>query len=783
MVLARRVRATSHTPHPTPVAAPSSVPLPSDQFRPLLPIAPTVFDDPAKAKAAAIENFAAWARQLPMPPENPSDLVRSFELRAQYIGRLATKIVERKVVPRETPHRGALPVTGPRLALHTVDPWAYSPEELRSASLHVAACVHCTGAGNVPCRTCNGTMSAKCSGCNGAGKAYGYASNGSRRLMNCKQCGAKGELKCTACSEGEVACRTCRGSGRIEHWLEFTETDRSVLQVALDSKELRAFQWSAAGPQVSPAEIAADAKPLGEVTALGVLTEEKAAEIAPRAWLQTNWQELQPALRPGERIQGQTLWLFEIPSVRLSYAIADAPPTAISFEGRRMLAPPTSVDRQFEERAQKIRLARRALLVLGIGIPFAYLFRGFYFWNGWVGALTVCVAGAAVAGERFVREATLGRDGARRWAATVAATAILACGLAVGAEPSLRAAERHLSAGRLDAAREELTALGEPDKKSHAEAWAALHLAHALSSSDIGTVAQNTAHIPERFQQRASAEQRLYDLTNDAVLQNLSKKDLGAAQAVLAQAMPVLQGDAKGKPFGSNLAELSARLKDAEFTECATDSCRWRVAFEAARTGPSEAREQRLLATRAKIMDGLRPQPRSGEPALSWLQKLDGAASLAKALNETPGDEDLSTRVRATAKWTRDERQKIPLVGAERVVAAGLLGIPPDGDTVILSTVTSSIAVYCGMKGGRCAGVYLVGSAKGARVLNDPAHAAVTAELLSQVLGHPASLPSPPKPVGGKTPTMSRWRDGGVTLVARWQDSNLMELRIGDVKP
>ncbi|MFL5356134.1 hypothetical protein [Archangium sp.] len=783
VVLARRARATPSPSQPVPVGAPGPTPLPSDQFRSLVPIDPTVFDDPAQAKAAAIKTFVTWARQLPMAPENPSDLVRSLELRVQYTGRLATTIAERKVVAREAPHRGTSPTTSSQLAPDAVDPWAFSPETLRSASLYVAPCTPCTGAGKVPCSTCRGTLSTTCLSCNGTRKAYGYASNGSRRLMNCKQCNAKGEIKCTACTEGRVTCQTCRETGRMEHWLEFLETSRSVVQVALDSDKLRAFRWSTAGPQASPTEIEADAKPLGEIAAHGALDEEKVAEIVPRAWIQANWRALQPGLRPGERIQSQTLRFYEIPSVQLSYSVADGPPTVIGFEGRRMLAPPASVDQQFEARAQKIRLARAALLVLGAGVPLAYLVRGSYFWNGWVGALTVCVVGAAAAGERFVREATLGREGARRWAAAVAATVMLACGMAVGAEPSLRAAQRHLSEGHLEKTRMELAALGEPDKEAHAQAWAALHLAYALRSNDVGTVASEAAQIPKGLPQREPAEQRLYELTRLTVQQQLAKKDLGTAQATLAQATPVLQGDAKEKPFGRDLAELSAQAKDAEFAECATDACRWRAASEAARAMPSEERKQRLIAARARIVEGLTPQPRAGEPAQSRLQRLDEVATLAKAISEMPGDEDLSAKARAAATWTRDERRKIPLVGAERAVAAELLGIPASTGTDILSTERSPVAVYCAMKGGRCAGVYLVGSTKGARVLNDSAHAAATTELLSQALGHPTSLPSPPSTVSGKALTLTRWNDGGVTVVARWRDSSLMELRIGDAKP
>lgn len=743
---------------------------------------PTVFDDPATTRTAAIQTFSVWLRQLPLAPENPSDLVRSVDVRMQHVGRLVSTIAEREVVWRKGPHGQTEPITRPKLTPDEVDPWTVSPQSLRSSSLYVIACDSCTGQGSLPCPTCHGTQSVSCANCGGSRKAYGYASNGSRRLMNCKQCGAKGTLPCTTCSNGRVSCSTCRSSGREERWLEVVETSRSDVRLALDDEPLRAY-WAAEGPKASPAAIEADARRLGEVSSQGALSQEKAAELAPADWLQSNWQKLQLPLGPRERIQSQSLQVFALPVIHLTYALAGAPATTIRLEGRRMLVPPASSDPRFEERARKLRLTRGVLLALAIGVPFVYLLRGSYFWSTWVGGLTVCVAGSAAAAERFVRERTLGRENARRWGRLATVAALLAIVLAVGAEPSIGSVERHLSAGRLEAARKELIALGNPDTPAHSRAWIALRLAQALQGTEVSDVAQYARQIPEESAERAKANQHLYDLTQRTVQQHLDQKNPAAAAEVLAKAAPALQQGVSGTSLAGQLAELTAHVHEAEYEGCSTDACRWRTAFEASHAAPSTEREQRLAKARASLVGSLTPPPRPREPTRAWVQRLDDMAALAETVGVTPEDEDLSGRARQAAAWAQEEHRRIPLVGADREVAAGLLRISTGGDPNGLMRVSQSVALYCTMKGDHCAGVYLVGSHKGARVLNDSAHASATAELLSQALGHPSSLPNPPSQVGGKTPTMSTWKDGGVTIVARWRDTNLVELRIGDAKP
>jgi hypothetical protein len=781
--LVRKLPSPAKKSQRTPTVSPPAAALVSNQPRELLPVDPKVFDDPADAKAAALKVFAAWTRQLPVAPQQSADLVRSVDLKVRHIGRLVTAIAERKAVWRQAPHGHSSPVTRPKLKPEEVDPWARSLQNLRSDSLYITECDPCAGQGAVSCPTCRGTQSIQCVGCGGARKAYGIASNGSRRLMNCKQCGAKGSLPCTACTGGKVPCSTCRGSGRAEHWLEIVETSRSEVLVAMESEQLSAFPWAAEGPQASPAAIGMDAKLLGELTSQGPLSRDKAVEFAPDDWVQSNWQKLNPRLGTYERIQSQSLQLFELPSIHLSYSLPGAPPAELRLEGRRMLVPPASADRHFEERARRIRLAHRILLALAVGIPLAYLFRGAYFWSAWVFVLTLCMAGAAAAAGRFVREWTLGEKGARRWGSLASVAAVLAGVLAFGAEPSLGSVNRNLSAGRLDAAKEELVALGSPDKPSHAQAWIAFHRAHALRGSELTAIAQDALALPGDSAERAEANHHLYNLAHRTLLRHLEQKNLEAAEGALAQAAPALQQPAAGKASAEQLAELNALVHETEYAACTMPVCRWRAAFKAVKAATTLPREQRLTQARAAVVDGLGLPPRPREFTREWVQRLEEINALAKAIGDAPEDEALRVLARQAAAKTQEERRKIPLIGANRAVAAELLRVPPGADASDLRSVAGSVTLYCAMKGERCVGVYLVGSHKGARVLNDMDHAATTVELLSQALGHPSSLPAPPKSVGGKTPTASTWKDGDVTIVARWNAENLMELRLGEVKP
>jgi hypothetical protein len=601
--------------------------------------------------------------------------------------------------------------------------------------------------------------------------------------MNCKVCARAGSLACSSCSNGKVRCPDCLGAGRKERWLDLVETTRSDVQLEPDGEQTCAFKWGSDGTVASSREIESDAKVVAEFTSRGPVSKDAIATVVGSDWLEANWKNIQPKLLASERVRAQTIWVLEVPSIELAYSLGGAAPTVIAFEGRRMLAPPPSIDGQFAARARKLQTTKYVVLALSLAVPVAYLVRGRYFWNGWLLGIAACAAflGACVYG--FLRESTLGALTARRWAGAVAVGALLVCGLAVGAEPSVRAARRYLSAGQTAKARAELLALGAQNEPSRAQVWADLALAEALASNDLPTVAQLTGAIPAGFSQRAIATQRLYDQASQAILRDLSAQHPAQASALLALVTPTIQASPSASEFTAKLGELQARAHDEEFAQCSQDECRWAAAKQAVRVAPSTERTQRMEGLRSRIVDELTARTQSGEPALARIARLDSVLRLGRALEQGEGDRDLNEKARAAVASATDERGKIAMLGADSGVVAALLGVAAAPGAHLLTTVVSSVAVFCSMRGGKCTGVYIVGSEKGARALNDSNRAGTTTRLLSQSLGRTVSLPDPPKPSGDSAPTTSKWRENGVTILARWSETQLIELRVGDATP
>jgi hypothetical protein len=498
LVLVRAARSSgASTGFSTPAPESSSLPA-ADQYRALVSVEPAAVEDPTLVQAAAVRVFAAWVRQLPMPPRDPSGLVRGTHIQTRHLGRLTSTIMKRTLSWSEAALPGRSAVSRPPVQVDAIDPWAITRSKLHAASRHVGSCAHCAGQGNITCSVCNGTTKAKCSTCNGVGKAYGYAVNGSRRLLKCKSCRAKGEVDCTACSEGKVMCSPCRGWGAVEQWLEVSEASRVDVRLEHNPDVQRVFRWAYDDNQAS-SPVEADARVSAEISSEGPLSREELARQLPLAWVENEWQTIQPKLASHERVCRQVLQFLEIPAVDVTYSTG-AMAGSVRFEGRRLLAPPM---RAFGDAisvyASKLQRVRLVLFTLTAAIPLVYLFRGKYFWNGLVLTLVACAIGVAIVTVRFFEAATLARTTARRWGAVVVAGLVLACCLTVAAEPSLHAARRHLAKNRIDKARAELLALGKDGEIRGAELWADLHLSEALQTDDTTAIAVSAVKIPVRI--------------------------------------------------------------------------------------------------------------------------------------------------------------------------------------------------------------------------------------------------------------------------------------------
>ncbi|EAU65812.1 hypothetical protein STIAU_6231 [Stigmatella aurantiaca DW4/3-1] len=216
----------------------------------------------------------------------------------------------------------------------------------------------------------------------------------------------------------------------------------------------------------------------------------------------------------------------------------------------------------------------------------------------------------------------------------------------------------------------------------------------------------------------------------------------------------------------------------APSTACVGSDCRWKAARE-----QQEAVKQQRVQAREALMKTLIPSTREGESDLVWLQRVDQVLAGVEAAAKLPGDRELAARALDASNWAREERGKLALVGAERALVLQLLHLPAAPSARIITLESDTVQLHCAMEGERCVGVYLVGRDKAGRVLNAPAQAEETAALLSQALGQSVPLPTPPAREGTRGPTTSTWKVGTVPVVARWRNSDLMELRVGDLKP
>jgi hypothetical protein len=107
-------------------------------------------------------------------------------------------------------------------------------------------------------------------------------------------------------------------------------------------------------------------------------------------------------------------------------------------------------------------------------------------------------------------------------------------------------------------------------------------------------------------------------------------------------------------------------------------------------------------------------------------------------------------------------------------IARELLGPESKTEGGVPMFSAGGVAVYAAVdRSGRCTGLFAIGSPPDRRLTSEtwPAQ-----RVLSQALGRPAAI----KTSSGPT---SQWYDGGVPIVARWRDGELVELRIGDAMP
>jgi hypothetical protein len=488
-------------------------------------------------RRATCAAFAAWARALPKAPRDPVGLIRGIEINRRLLVRRDSVVEGRRLLRRSAPHRSGTDTGSSNASLEEPDPWLPA-DELAARSSHVAACDACTGTRMVACSKCHGSCRVTCTNCEGAGKAYGFASNGSRRLMNCKVCAKAGQVDCSACMGGEVACSTCSGAGRIRYWYEAEVWNRVDVQVEPDDYQ-RVFHWSKDGNEASRNQIELDAWVVGESVADGPVPLKDAPEAIPPDDRDRILAAVRPHLEPGERIRQQRLMALEFPAVSVTYGSSLEEQT-IDLMGRRLLAPRRWVDTAMRARARFLNVVAAVLALMPVAAGLAYLSRGSYFVSSDVAALVGCIAVAAVLMYFAVSSTTLGP---RRlaWLAPVPLPLIAAVVFGLRAEPSIDAARHQLRQGHVSAALRELEALGSPERKELASAYADVRLAQVHAASTASDAAKALSRIPPEMTQHAAGQALVDERWLQEAARALETGHPADVSTIVAQASPELQ--------------------------------------------------------------------------------------------------------------------------------------------------------------------------------------------------------------------------------------------------
>lgn len=516
----------------------------------------TIFDDPQALEAWGHKAFALWASELPMAPSDLTGVLTRVEPRLRVVGRLRTEVDVRRLVWRETPHRGREPASGGAVDAARVDPFG-DEAQIRQQSRFISLCSGCGGTGQMLCRACAGTERLSCGSCSGEGKVMGYASNGSRRRLNCKPCRGRGTFACEGCRKGRVDCVGCGAAGKLERWLEVERERRVVVGTRTGEADLRSLPWES--QDVADADLAKDARIAAVVSRAGALEERDLPPQVPASWREQYWAGMQPRLSAGQRVAAQRFQLLELPAAALTYGFAGAQ-QVVTFEGMRLTPPRRQADQLFHARASRLRGTGVGLGAVPVIALIAYAARGPYFLSGRTFVAVLLLALAAALLFAALGKQTLGRP-AKRWALAALAPALAAAGALVAAEPSLGQAHAYLRAGLLAKAEAELSALGGDGERAGgevADGWQELYLqrarARATCPAITGELGRLTAGSPRRAQAQALADRAALVAADGA----LARGDVAAARGELLCASAAAREGAEGVALRVRAERLEA---------------------------------------------------------------------------------------------------------------------------------------------------------------------------------------------------------------------------------
>lgn len=733
--------------------------------------------DPGPAQVDARTAFRKWARSVLGAPRQLDAQITGIEERDEVIVRVATEVVRRDLTEGRAPsHRRArrsVAVVAPA----AIDPFAHSLQELREATEHTDRCLGCGGGGVMPCPSCGGGGRQKCGGCGGSGQVLRHYKKSSR-YVRCTVCRGGGTVGCGGCgSTGTVTCQGCAGSGEQLVWWAYVERVRVLVRFAPESAIL------AAHPRLREERFLGRGD-LGAFTPF--LTLEAAGPIA-RASLSAEDAALRDQLAPVpdrqlERIRSQQFLRFGVLRRDVRYEMCGAEATVV-LSGAQLVGATTG---------DAVAPIRRRLFAWGIVAVLLCLLAAWYgsalsgpttyfeATNRSIAVLLVLGACAALVLTGGALRAL--RPGMRFWpiggldraAGALFTASVLVCPIiAYVGRPRAEEAREAITAGDLTRAKMVIDALGAVRPAAEVNELAdemrlagAERLPESERLAELDTVAGHGGSHAEEAKSRARA------LRIRSIEAALDANNPGDALTLLDRWATALSG-------AEHVDELRARALDGKVPSCADDACRYVAARAAHEAHATPEREAAVQSTRSKLVAALAVDRLPAGELLARTRALRELSQVAAAARTAAGgDLDLAEKARATASWVAAERAKVPLIGVPSAVVDEIL--ERSGGAGVGWPELGGIAVHASVSSGRIKGLYVVGATKESRSLSGKEGG--LQRLLAQATGRPeATLRA--RPSSGRTHETVRWVEGGTTVVARWNGSQLMELRIGDASP
>lgn len=713
---------------------------------------------------------AQWGRARFAGPRHLDALVIGVEHRDEKLERVATRIVKRTLREARVA-TSARSSTAPRVALASVDPFAYTPESLRAATEHVSHCAHCHASGRMSCGACNGTGNGRCPACRGLGKVQSTKSN---RMIQCKACKTTGSAPCRTCAgAGSVYCNACMGSGHELAWLELRETEHTEVSVPLDS------------PLVVTHRALREARPIarGELDDIVVLDERSAdgpldlqqLAVPDQPAVRAQLARIDPRL---ERVRHQQY--LKLSSIRrdVTYEMCGARAT-LSLCGNRLTPATTPA----ATRPIRYRAWLWLILVLGVfatGVActasmlgqhpyYAVAYGRGYALTALASFCAIPALGAALrawrGGLRFHRL----RWPTAMWAALAASALAFVPISAQLAQPALDDVARAVAEHRVADARAILAAYQEraPASAEAANVQDDVMLAEAQTASGaprlalLDRVAERHGAASERARAAAMAS-RLDD----------ARQYLAADPA---KTLAALDRDFARDP-AQPVAALRALAHDALATRCTTAACTLSHRRQAVAAQTTPARTAALGAARAAALAALDPKRVDAKDLLPRLQQLRALRDEADAARTADAsDAELQARAKTAFDVADAQRLAVGVLGRPIVVANELLGPTHTASTDIAKIALDGTEVFLVVdRAGIATAAYVTGDAKHARAI--ALSNAATNRLLTQLVGRATAVPATARDT-------ARWYAGSYPTLARWDGTSLVELRVGNATP